>query len=159
MSFETYQLVGNEDHTPGCRRTGSGFGASAHRSQHWLCMTPLPGQIEMFQHHKFPPRTAKPALRGHTAIASETHQAHRFYLHYCTPKMRFWLRGSIYNPFCECWPASVLAHNAWAWGYHHQERDAAFIQRVLTQVLSSQGKQLQSGAAAAKKKQKHRICG
>lgn len=53
----------------------------------------------------------------------------------------------------------MLAHNARAWGYHHQERDAGFTQRVLAEVLSSQVKQLQSGAAAAKEKQKHRLCG
>lgn len=48
MSFETYQLMGNEDHTLGCRRTGSAIGASALRSQQRLSVTPLPGQIEMF---------------------------------------------------------------------------------------------------------------
>lgn len=128
MSFETYQLLNNEDHTPGCRRTGSGIGASAHRSHQWLSVTALPGQIEMFRHHKFPPKTAKTPLTGHTAIASGTHQAHRFYLHSHTPKVRFWLRGSIYNPFCECWLASVLAQNARVWGYHHLERDPGFTE-------------------------------
>lgn len=47
IPFETYQLVGNEDHTPGCRRTGSGTAASACKSQQWLSVTALPGQIEM----------------------------------------------------------------------------------------------------------------
>lgn len=40
-----------------------------------------------------------------------------------------------------------------------KEMLALLKQRVLAEVLSSQVKQLQSGAAAAKEKQKHRLCG
>lgn len=61
MSFETYQVVVNEDHTSGCRRMASGNCAPAvtRRSQPWLCVTAPPDQIETFRHHKFSPRNSK----------------------------------------------------------------------------------------------------
>lgn len=101
MSFETYQLMVNEDHTSGRRRTASANRAcaAARRSQPWLCTTALPDRIETFRHHKFSPETAKTPQTGHTAIASGTPRAHMVYLHYRAPKVRFWLGGSISIPF------------------------------------------------------------
>lgn len=130
ISFETCQPMVNEDHTSGCRRTARGNSAPAvaRRSQPWLRATTPPDQIETLWRHKFSPKTTKTPPTGHTAIASGTPHAHMFYLHYWAPKVRFWLRGSIYNPFCDCWLASVLAHNARAWRYHHQESDPGLSQ-------------------------------
>lgn len=141
MPFETYQLVGNEDHTLGCRRTGNRIGAPACKSQQWLSVTALPDQTEMFWHHKFPLKTAKTPLTGHRAIASGTHQAYRLHLHYPTPKVGFWLRGTIYNLFCECWLASCwLIMQGLGVTIIRKEILALLRQRVLAEVLFSQVK-------------------
>lgn len=56
--------------------------------------------------------------------------------------------------FLQCWHIMQELGVTIIW----KEILALLNQRVLTEVFSSQVEQLQSGAAAAKEKQKHRLC-
>lgn len=162
MSFKTYQLMANEDHTSGCRRMTSGNCSPmvVHRSQSWLCETAPPDQIVMFWHHKFSPETTKAPQTGHTAVTSGTPSCTYVLFALLSPKRKIWAQRQHLQPL------SVNAGLLWCWHLKHRLRVTTtgevilglVSQRVLTNAFCFPAEWLQSGRAAARKKQQCRLC-
>lgn len=158
LSFETYQLVGNEGQAAG----GQGVelvllltGASSG-SVRQLCQA----RLKCFNTTNSLPKLQKPLWQA-TQLLPVGPTRHIGFICITVPQKRdFGSEATFITPsvnvgLLQCW------HIMQGLGVTTTRKEilALLKQRVLTEVLSSQVRQLQSGAAAAKEKQKQRICG